>query len=170
MSLSQPKRYIRSSIIVLGISMLFSVSSGDQKAANQATLNAEKMIIEAKASAPLISVTELNELMASDQPFGLIDIRSESEFEAGYLKGAELVTRSVLEFAIQVGALGPDKRKLVLYCRSGNRSALAIKTLLELGFTDVRHLDGGFIAWTEAGLPFYNGLGIVKVVGTTPER
>ncbi len=170
MSLSKHIKNSRSLIIALGMFMLFSTSSGKCQAANQATLNAEKMITEAKAIAPLISVSELSELIASEIPFGLIDVRSEGEFEAGHIKDSELITRSILEFVIQNGGLGEDDRKIIIYCRSGNRSALAIKTMLDLGFTDVRHLDGGFNAWSEANQPYYNAQGLVKIAGSDQEK
>lgn len=44
-------------------------------------------------------------------------------------------------------------RRTILYCASGGRSALAATTLRQLGYADVAHLDGGFKAWTERGLP-----------------
>jgi len=49
-------------------------------------------------------------------------------------------------------ALDPEKR-IVLYCASGGRSALAAQTLSEMGYTDVAHLEGGFKTWKEQGLP-----------------
>lgn len=170
MSDSRSQRLRRSSIIALGMFMLFYTLSGNLQAANEATINAQKLITEAKAAAPLISVSELNELMESETPFGLIDIRSENEYQTGYLKGAELITRSVLEFVVMTGGLGEDDRKIVLYCRSGNRSALALKTMLDLGFTDVRHLDGGIRAWVEAKMPCYDSQGKIMVIDSEPEQ
>jgi len=46
----------------------------------------------------------------------------------------------------------PDRR-VILHCASGGRSALSAKTLREMGFDKVAHLDGGYNAWSEAGLP-----------------
>ena len=52
-------------------------------------------------------------------------------------------------------ALDPDGR-VIVYCRSGVRAALAAQTLQELGYTDVANLDGGIAAWKDAGLPLPN--------------
>lgn len=53
-----------------------------------------------------------------------------------------------------LGRLPANKgAKLVLYCRSGSMSAIAARTLVRLGYTDVWNLDGGMIAWKQAGYP-----------------
>lgn len=50
-----------------------------------------------------------------------------------------------------------DKNKrIILYCASGGRSALAVQTLKEMGYTNVAHIDGGFKAWQAASLPSKN--------------
>ncbi len=54
------------------------------------------------------------------------------------------------EFAAQIAELDPDVPYL-LYCRSGNRSGQTIELMEQLGFTDVANLDGGIVAWDEAG-------------------
>jgi rhodanese-related sulfurtransferase len=48
--------------------------------------------------------------------------------------------------------LSPEKR-VILHCAAGGRSALAVRTLQEMGYTNVAHLDGGFTAWKQAGQP-----------------
>jgi rhodanese-related sulfurtransferase len=76
--------------------------------------------------------------------------------KTGKLKGAVHVPRGFLEFQADPTSpthkpeLGGDK-KLVLYCGSGNRSALSAKTLRDMGITNVAHVAGGFPALQQAG-------------------
>ena len=89
----------------------------------------------------------------------LVDLReSEERARSGAIPGAVHVPRGMLEFHADPASpyhkkeLEPSRR-VILYCASGGRSALAGAALKELGYRDVAHLDGGFKAWTEAGLP-----------------
>jgi len=81
----------------------------------------------------------------------LIDTREESEYAAGHVDGALLVPRGMLEFKIGNMPELADKSKAVLiYCRLGNRSALAAQTLQQLGYTNVLSMAGGFEAWKKS--------------------
>ena len=72
----------------------------------------------------------------------LIDVRSLAEFKQSHIEGAGNIPFDQIEK--RVAELGDDKnRPIVVYCRSGNRSSIARKTLQKLGFTDV--MDGGGI-------------------------
>lgn len=82
----------------------------------------------------------------------VIDVREADELAGGRIPGALAIPRGVLELRIEKAA--PDRAApIVLTCGSGARSALAARTLAELGYTDVRSLAGGFTAWKRAGLP-----------------
>jgi rhodanese-related sulfurtransferase len=118
---------------------------------------------EAKAKAPHISAQELAGYLAAEKEFVLLDIRTEAEYEAGHIRGALWLPRGKLEYEIQDVAKNPDAR-IVLYCRTGGRSALATLTLLGMGYTDVADLDGGFEEWVTQGNTFYNQDGELKVV------
>ncbi|MEO7101947.1 MAG: rhodanese-like domain-containing protein [Gemmatimonadaceae bacterium] len=88
----------------------------------------------------------------------LVDIRDAPELSSGTIAGAVHASRGMLEFYADPSSpyhkaeLNPDGR-VILYCASGGRSALAILALRELGYTNVAHLDGGFKAWQAAGKP-----------------
>ena len=79
----------------------------------------------------------------------LVDVREQHEFEEAHLPGAVHVPRGHLESRIE-GAAGDRSRRVILYCASGNRSALAAKTLLDMGYSDVASLAGGYAAWRKA--------------------
>ena len=82
----------------------------------------------------------------------LLDTREPDEWNAGHLAGATLVRPA--ELHSQIASLAPDPSKtVVLYCRSGARSAIAQSLLLRAGFEDVINVEGGWTAWTRAGLP-----------------
>ena len=89
----------------------------------------------------------------------MIDIRELAEFQHGHIPGAVFIPRGLLEFEIlptldRCGvSSAPDECDIVLYCGTGGRSALAAKTLDDMGFRNVRSLDGGIVAWAEAKLP-----------------
>jgi len=93
----------------------------------------------------------------------IVDVRDDEERrENGAVPGSVHVSRGMLEFRADPAspyhndALEPGKR-VILHCASGGRSALAAKTLKEMGYTDVAHIDGGFAAWKEQGLPVEEG-------------
>jgi phage shock protein E len=89
----------------------------------------------------------------ADPPPGLVilDVRTPEEFGEGHLDGAIMVDFYQDDFASQIAELDHDQPYLV-YCRSGSRSGQTRAIMDELGFTDVADVDGGIIAWTEAGL------------------
>ncbi len=80
----------------------------------------------------------------------IIDIREADEFEQGAIPGAVFVPRGTLESAIPIHAPHHD-HEVVLYCAAGARSALASKTLQEMGYTNVWSLEGGFDRWKTEG-------------------
>jgi len=83
----------------------------------------------------------------------LLDVREPTEYQAGHIPGALLVPLGELE--ARQGELDRSKR-IIAYCRSGNRSMAAATALCGLGFKSIYHLDGGILAWqyeTIAGMP-----------------
>ncbi len=88
----------------------------------------------------------------------LVDVREPAETEAGVIPGAVLVPRGVLEFHAEHGTrhhiegFEPSQR-VIVYSAAGSRSVLAVRSLHELGYHDVAHLEGGFDAWVQEGRP-----------------
>jgi sulfur-carrier protein adenylyltransferase/sulfurtransferase len=83
----------------------------------------------------------------------LVDVREKDEWTEGFIPGARWIPRGFLELRIEDQV--PERAaEIVLYCAGGTRSALAARTLNELGYTNVKSLAGGFSAWKRAGLNF----------------
>ena len=115
------------------------------------------LLAAARAVVPAITPTEAADLVATKDAV-IVDIRDGTEIAAsGKVKGALTISRGLLEFRADPDlpthepALRKD-RPVLLYCGSGGRAALAGKTLLDLGFKDVRNL-GGFKDWAMRGEP-----------------
>ena len=105
------------------------------------------LVMAAKQHITEIDVAKSKQLLAQGH-IVLIDTREESEYAAGHIDGALLLPRGMLEFKIGNTPELADKSKAVLiYCRLGNRSALAAQTLQQLGYTNVLSMAGGFEAW-----------------------
>ena len=78
----------------------------------------------------------------------ILDVRTEEEYESGYIKDAQLIDiRQPQEFMDAIQALDKDKSYFV-YCRSGARSSQACQLLGQLGIASAYNLDGGIMAWT----------------------
>ena len=109
----------------------------------------------ARAAVPAITPAEAAALVKSADAL-IVDVRDGTEVKAsGKVKGAVAVSRGLLEFRADPDSPAhlPEFRKdrpILLYCASGGRSALAGKTLRDMGFSDVRNL-GGFKDWVDSG-------------------
>ncbi len=82
----------------------------------------------------------------------LLDIRTPQEVAEGRISGAVNIDFYEADFRDRIAALDRDA-SYVVYCRSGNRSSQAMGLFEELGFSDVTEVDGGILAWLQAGLP-----------------
>lgn len=92
-----------------------------------------------------ISAEEAKEIMDSTDDFVLIDVREADEYDDGHIEDALLIPYG--EIGERAETELPDKEQTILvYCRSGRRSAIAAQTLTDLGYTDVRDF-GGIIDW-----------------------
>lgn len=106
------------------------------------------LINEAKARVRQLSAREALELRKSGDVV-FLDVRDQHEVNLGKIPGAIHISRGNLES--KVDAAIPRDARVVVYCASGNRSALAADTMTTLGYSDVCSLAGGFRGWAEAG-------------------
>lgn len=105
------------------------------------------------ATIELVSPAEAAQVI-DDDPAGLVvlDIRTPEEFNEMRLGGSLNVDFYAADFSEQLDTLDKDD-PYVMYCRSGNRSSEAIKTMKELGFVEVYEIDGGIVNWYDSGFP-----------------
>nr|WP_321361048.1 rhodanese-like domain-containing protein [uncultured Hyphomonas sp.] len=114
----------------------------------------DKLFGGGKPAIPQIDPAEANDRLRKKQ-LVLIDVRTESEWQAGVPKGAHMVTLGDPRMADKIyGVMKEDaSAPVAVICRSGMRSGRAAKLLAAAGFTDVSNVRGGMMAWTAANLP-----------------
>ena len=113
---------------------------------------AHDLVAAAKAQIQEIPVDEAEQaIRAADV---LIDVREADEYQAGHIPGAIHASRGVLEFKLSsTPALTPRDLKVVVYCKTSGRAALAARAMHEMGYLQVQSISGGFDAWLAAGKP-----------------
>ena len=85
---------------------------------------------------------------AADSQMLVLDVRSAAEFDEGHIPGAINIPFDAI--GGRIVELGPSgQRDIVVYCRSGRRSAIALTTLKEAGFSRLFHLEGDWLRWSE---------------------
>ena len=112
-----------------------------------------ELIRQAKEQITEVDPREVHELLGNGHRNGtvLVDVREQHEFEEAHLPGAVHVPRGHLESRIE-GAAGDKSARVILYCASGSRSALAAKTLAdELGYERAESMTGGITLWKDRG-------------------
>lgn len=132
-------------IFLLGVSSQgFAVAKGPMDFVNAA-----------KAKITEVSAAQAKADLDAGKKFILLDVRSKEEFDAGHLPNAVHISRGLLEF--KIGRIIPDKNaNIILYCRTGARSAMTTLVLNEMGYVNAKNMEGAFKAWGTAGFPVYN--------------
>jgi rhodanese-related sulfurtransferase len=118
----------------------------------------KSMVDDAMQAITTYSVEEAQELHGRDD-VQFVDLRDVRELEReGVIPGAFHAPRGMLEFWVDPESpyhkpLFAEDKKFVLFCAMGWRSALATKTLQDMGLANVAHIEGGYAAWKQAGAP-----------------
>ncbi len=119
------------------------------------TKSLDELLIEANDLVKRLSYNESVDLITNTQTV-IIDVREESEvYNLGLIKNAVHIPRGLIEFKLSPNSpnnpvLIDDNTNILVYCAGGYRSALAAKSLIDLGFKNVYNL-GGFQEWVESG-------------------
>lgn len=110
------------------------------------------LIAEVRRSIKTVSLEEIKRRLDAGEPMVLLDVREKEENRAGYIPGSISVPRGFLEMQIE-GKITDKNAPIVAYCAGGTRSALAAKTLEDLGYTHVESANLGFVRWKDLGFP-----------------
>lgn len=111
-----------------------------------------KLVTDAKKNIKECTADDVWQRQQKGEPFALVDVREDSEWERGHAEGAVHLSKGVIERDIE--RVIPDKdTEIVLYCGGGFRSALVAENLGKMGYKHVTSMDGGFRGWLEAGMP-----------------
>ncbi len=109
------------------------------------------------ASGSTITAAELKQLIDSGKPIELIDVREPAEWEIVSIPGAKLVPKDQILRGDALASL-PQDRQIVMYCKTGVRSAETLAAVKSAGFADAVHVQGGVTAWVkqvDPSLPSY---------------
>ena len=124
----------------------------------------DQLAAEAAARITEIMPWDVPAFLSAHRAALLLDIRERDEFARVRIAGSLNVPRGILESAAEwdyaetePGLVTARARPVVIICRSGNRSALAAETLLQMGFADVRSVRLGIKGWNDADLPLVDG-------------
>jgi len=117
------------------------------------------LVADAKSRIREISATDAAEAIQKNPDTLVLDVREPAEWAEGHVPGALLVPRGMLEakadleYANREPRLADRSQPIIVHCASAARSAMAAAVLQQMGFTNVRSLAGGIVAWKEKGLP-----------------
>jgi len=116
------------------------------------------LVDEAMGQVKTYSVDEVKARL-NDPKVQIVDIRDVRELAAGTVTGSFHAPRGMLEFWVDPASpyhkplFADEGKEFILFCGAGWRSALATKTLQDMGMTNVAHIDGGYAEWVKQGAP-----------------
>lgn len=93
-----------------------------------------------------LDVTEFKQKMQGDS-IQLVDVRTPNEYGAGHIKGAINANVQDPNFPVDISSKTDTSKQIMIYCRSGARSARAAKIMRDMGYPVIYELKGGYLAW-----------------------
>ena len=115
-----------------------------------------KVVDEARPRVKEITIDEARARLKQNPQAILLDVREDKEWQNGHTVSARHLGKGILERDIETLIPDPNS-EVIMYCGGGYRSALAAESLGQMGYANVRSMDGGIRAWREAGYPLEQG-------------
>jgi rhodanese-related sulfurtransferase len=134
------------------LSMVSIGMSADAPAPAPMNPKVKAMVDAAKASVKTVNAEAAKKAIDSKEKAIFLDVRDPGEFAAGHLPGAKNISRGLLEFRV-FSQLTDQNAKIYVYCATAGRSALATKTLNDLGYVNAVLVDVQYADWVKAGYP-----------------
>ena len=142
------KRLTRLTVV---LTLAMGLIAGGCATTQKTDMTADDLVQEAKKNVCEITVSEAKQILDSGE-YLFIDCREPKDYKMGHVHGAINIPRGLLEFKIATKV--PEKNQhIVMYCKTGGRSCLSSCTLCRMGYTNVKSMGGGWMAWEKAGYP-----------------
>lgn len=138
---------MKTNFLILTLTALLLVNCKQNTESSSTKTSTELKVTTVQSIAP----AEFAEALSKEPNAQLIDVRSPKEFDSDHLEGAVNIDYNNPEFKSEIEKLDKSKPTFV-YCLSGGRSASAIQTMKELGFTNLTELEGGMLKWRNSGV------------------
>ena len=142
-------------VLLVGMALVLSVAGiGIAADAGAPPMNpkVKEMIDSSRAAIKIVPPEAVKAAIDSKEKAIFLDVRDGGEFAAGHLPGAMNISRGTLEFNI-FGKIPDQNAKIYVYCKTKARSALATKTLNDLGYKNACLMDAQYADWVKAGYP-----------------
>lgn len=138
--------------LLLGILSVFVILSCSEQ--TKIYNNSDELVAAVEPSVEMMTVEELHQYLDTGMVL-LIDVREPGEYKPGFIPGSVNIPRGVLEFKIAKDQFWEDQflypplkeEPIVVICKRGHRSILAVDAIKKMGFTNVKVLKGGFKKW-----------------------
>ena len=140
------KRMLVTLVSVVFVLSMVSVTLAQQQAPAGPPPIVKEMVAKAKGSVQKVSAADVKAMIDKKDKVVLLDVRDPGEFGAGHLPGAMNISRGTLEFNV-FSKIQDQNAKVVVYCKTAGRSALATKTLNDLGYKNAVLMDAQFEDW-----------------------
>jgi rhodanese-related sulfurtransferase len=131
---------------------MVSLTLAQEKVPTWQTTPVKEWVAKAKAAIAKVSAADVKAAIDKKEKALFLDVRDPNEYAAGHLPGAISVSRGTLEFNVW-DKISDKNAKIYVYCKTAGRSALATKTLNDLGYKNAVLMDAQFEDWIKAGYP-----------------
>ena len=145
------KLFVLAAVVAFTLSLAGAALSSD-KAADVVGPKVKSMVETTKAAITKVPASAVKAAIDSKEKAVFLDVRDGGEFSAGHLPGAVNISRGTLEMNV-ADKIPELDAKVYVYCKTAARSALATKTLNDLGYKNAVLMDAQYADWVKAGYP-----------------